>query len=302
MNYTPVAYPTFIPAKIQARPNEKQFWRLLNASADTILDVELDYDGVVQPLEVVGLDGVPTGSQDGTSRGKSVTLRHILIPPAGRAEFIVTTPPRFVHSAVFQTRNIDTGPDGDNDPARPLVELETNAVVQQTAMAMPLTSARPSPARFAGLAECSPTAHRKLYFSEVLSDPTDPNSPTNFFITVDGQTPLLFDPNNPPAIVTTQGAVEDWVVENRALENHEFHIHQIHFLVLEQNGMRVPNPQFLDTVQIPYWTGNGPYPSVKLRMDFRGPTVGDFVYHCHILGHEDGGMMAIIRVKPAGGK
>jgi FtsP/CotA-like multicopper oxidase with cupredoxin domain len=33
-------------------------------------------------------------------------------------------------------------------------------------------------------------------------------------------------------------------------------------------------------------------------MDFRGAVVGDFVYHCHILDHEDGGMMAIIRVTP----
>jgi hypothetical protein len=33
-------------------------------------------------------------------------------------------------------------------------------------------------------------------------------------------------------------------------------------------------------------------------MDFRGPDVGDFVYHCHILDHEDAGMMAIIRVLP----
>jgi FtsP/CotA-like multicopper oxidase with cupredoxin domain len=41
---------------------------------------------------------------------------------------------------------------------------------------------------------------------------------------------------------------------------------------------------------------NGPSPSVTLLMDFRGPDVGDFVYHCHILGHEDLGMMAIIRV------
>jgi hypothetical protein len=36
-------------------------------------------------------------------------------------------------------------------------------------------------------------------------------------------------------------------------------------------------------------------------MDFRGPDVGDFVYHCHILDHEDGGMMAIIRVLPRNG-
>ena len=42
-----------------------------------------------------------------------------------------------------------------------------------------------------------------------------------------------------------------------------------------------------------------PYPSVTVRMDFRGPDTGDFVYHCHILGHEDNGMMAVIRVIPA---
>jgi hypothetical protein len=35
-------------------------------------------------------------------------------------------------------------------------------------------------------------------------------------------------------------------------------------------------------------------------MDFRGPTVGSFVYHCHILDHEDAGMMAIIQVLPKG--
>jgi FtsP/CotA-like multicopper oxidase with cupredoxin domain len=136
-----------------------------------------------------------------------------------------------------------------------------------------------------------------LYFSEVVSDPSDPSSPTNFYITVDGATPTLFDPANPPAIVTTQGSTEDWIVENRAGENHEFHIHQIHFLVLERDGKPVKG-QYRDMINIPYWTGTGPYPSVKLRMDFRGPDVGDFVYHCHILGHEDSGMMAIIRVLP----
>ncbi len=56
--------------------------------------------------------------------------------------------------------------------------------------------------------------------------------------------------------------------------------------------------QFLDMVNVPFWSGEGPYPSVKVRIDFRGPIIGDFVYHCHILEHEDGGMMAIIRVLP----
>jgi FtsP/CotA-like multicopper oxidase with cupredoxin domain len=38
--------------------------------------------------------------------------------------------------------------------------------------------------------------------------------------------------------------------------------------------------------------------ALKIRMDFRGPDVADFVYHCHIPGHEDNGMMAIILVNP----
>ena len=58
-----------------------------------------------------------------------------------------------------------------------------------------------------------------------------------------------------------------------------------------------------DTVSVDYWSGQGAYPSVKLRMDFRDPSIiGTFVYHCHLLDHEDGGMMGTIRIDPASGK
>ncbi|HXM45918.1 MAG TPA: multicopper oxidase domain-containing protein [Bryobacteraceae bacterium] len=298
LNYVPVPYPAFTPAVIRMKPAEKQFWRVLNASADTIIDLQLTYDGAPQPLQIVALDGVPTGSQDGTSRGKSIMATDIPLAPAARAEFIVTGPAASVQSAILATLNVDTGPDGDNDPARPIAAIKARDSVSEPPLSVPDISGPPHTQRFAGLDRAQPTAERRLYFSEVLSDPNDPNSPTNFYITVDGQTPTLYSPDNPPAIVTTQGSVEDWTIENRAMENHEFHIHQIHFLVLEQNGVGVNNGQYLDTIQVPYWSGSGPYPSVKVRMDFRGPLVGDFVYHCHILGHEDAGMMAIIRVKP----
>ena len=62
------------------------------------------------------------------------------------------------------------------------------------------------------------------------------------------------------------------------------------------------NESFLrDTVNVPYYNGRMlQYPSVRLRMDFRDPNVvGTFVYHCHLLEHEDGGMMGRIRVEPA---
>jgi FtsP/CotA-like multicopper oxidase with cupredoxin domain len=304
LNYVPIAYPAMAPAAIPIRPLEKQLWRVVNASADTILDLQLRYDGRRQPLQVVALDGVPVGSQDGTARGRALTQNHVLLAPSARAELIVTAPGPDVRRAALVTLNVDTGPDGDNDPSRTLANLQVSADAPEPPLLVPAatagatgTSARAQ--RFAGLAAAHPAAERKLYFSEVLSDPSDPDSPTNFFITVDGQTPALFSPDNPPAIVTTQGTVEDWTIENRALENHEFHMHQIHFLVLAQNGVPVANGQYLDVINVPYWSGHGPYPSVKVRMDFRGSDVGDFVYHCHILGHEDSGMMAIIRVQPA---
>jgi hypothetical protein len=128
------------------KPGEREFWRVANASADTILDLQVVYVGVAQPLHVVAFDGVPTGSQDGTRRGKmSATVKN----------------------AVFQTLNINTGPDGDNDPQRPL------AVIQATPDAPSLQLAREPPGqpglqRFEGLAQAAPTAHRSLYFSEVI--------------------------------------------------------------------------------------------------------------------------------------
>jgi FtsP/CotA-like multicopper oxidase with cupredoxin domain len=61
------------------------------------------------------------------------------------------------------------------------------------------------------------------------------------------------------------------------------------------NGVKVPNPPLRDTIILPDWTGQGPYATVTLRMDFRDSNIaGTLVYHCHVLDHEDGGMMAKI--------
>lgn len=293
VNYVQVlASKGFVPANLAIKPGQKQFWRVSNSCSDTILDLQLVYDGVAQTIQIVGLDGVPTGSQDGTDQGKLVPVTHVRVPPASRVEFIMTGPSPNVKSAVFETMNIDTGPAGDTDPQRPLIALHASSSAPgPSATVGPAGVAGPQ--RFAGLASAPVTTKRLLYFSE-----DNPNQ--HFFITVQGQTPTLFNPNLPPAIVTTQGSVEDWTIENRTQENHEFHFHQIHFLLMDRNGVPVApaDSQFLDMVEVPYGTGSAPYPSVTVRMDFRGRDVGDFVYHCHILNHEDNGMMAIIRVLP----
>jgi FtsP/CotA-like multicopper oxidase with cupredoxin domain len=298
LNYVPVSWPQYTPAVIQMNPGTQEFWRVANTAADTIMDLKLTYDGQVQPLKLVALDGVPIGSQDGKRQGYTLTQNDIFIPPAGRAEFIVTGPSSSVKSAMLSTMNIDTGRLGDRDPLRPLAIIQTT----QKDLGLPLTAERNGPPyrqRFQDLADAKVTAHRHLYFSEQIKE----GKPDEllFYISVVGQPRNPFQPNAPPAIITRQGAVEDWTIENHAEEVHEFHIHQIHFLLLEVNGKPVPKQQqqFYDTYQVGYYKGKGRYPSIKVRMDFRGAIAGDFVYHCHILDHEDGGMMQKIRVLPA---
>jgi FtsP/CotA-like multicopper oxidase with cupredoxin domain len=71
--------------------------------------------------------------------------------------------------------------------------------------------------------------------------------------------------------------------------------------LLDYSGRQVNEDFLRDTVNVPYYDGRSlAYPSVRLRMDFRDPNiVGTFVYHCHLLEHEDKGMMGSIRVDPA---
>jgi FtsP/CotA-like multicopper oxidase with cupredoxin domain len=303
INYVPIVYPSLVPATMIVPPGRKEFWRVVNASADTIDDLVLKFDGVAQTVQIVALDGVATGSQDSEHHGKLMPVNDVYIPPAGRAEFIIPPIPATVKHVTLETLKIDTGPAGDVDIHRVLAVIhpgDAMSAPMASMASMPDVSAPPGPQRFEDLDKATVTAVRHLYFSEIFPDPNDPDDAL-FYITVKGQTPELFDPNAPPAITTTQGAVEDWVIENQTQEVHEFHIHQIHFQLREISGVPVPigQRQFRDTFQVPYWSGKGPYPSIKVRMDFRGKVVGDFVYHCHILDHEDRGMMAIIRVQPA---
>jgi len=276
--------------EIQMKLGEKQFWRVLNATLQDFMPLQVWFNGVPQQMEVIALDGYPL------AQTRFATT--ILVPPAGRAEFIVQAPPAGV-SALFMTTAYSTGPTGNPDLEQPLAEMVLTGASPQSEEPKPAAS----PAKlsmdhlkFAGLKDVSPTTERKLYFSEEFGGT---NGPIQFYVTVDGQKQQVFNPNEKPVITTKVGAVEDWTIENHALETHAFHIHQIHFMMLEVNGKPAPNPDLRDTIEIPYWTGTGPYPSVKVRMDFRDPTTaGTFVFHCHILLHEDLGMMHKIQVLP----
>jgi FtsP/CotA-like multicopper oxidase with cupredoxin domain len=300
VNFVPVPYPDYPPASIRMRPGERQLWRVLNASAVTYLNLALLFGRTPQPLGIVAIDGVPL-NRAGPTVHAIEWRNHIGVPPGARVEFIVEGPPAGA-TGLLVTRTVDTGQGGENDPNRALATVTVSADAPEPHSRLPATPQPLPPAVRPWLGSVAPVRVRRLYFSEKLTDPANPNSATEFYITVDGEEPRPFDPAAAvPNIIVRQGEVEDWIIENRSTELHAFHIHQIHFLLLEWSGIPVDEPFLRDTVNVPYFNGRTlEYPSVRLRMDFRDPdTVGTFVYHCHLLEHEDGGMMGTVRVEPA---
>jgi FtsP/CotA-like multicopper oxidase with cupredoxin domain len=300
INFVPVPYPNYPPAAIQMKPQERQFWRVLNASAITYLNLAVLYKRVPQQLGIVALDGVPINA-NGTTGDFLSWQTHLGVPPGGRVEFIVTGPPAGVQGLLV-TRTVDTGVGGENDPNRALATITTAEDASEPRSKLASSPIPLPPPTEPWLGNVAPVRVRKLYFSEKLLDPNDPNSATTFFLTVEGQTPTPFDPSSGiPDIIAKQGDVEDWIIENRSTELHAFHIHQLHFMLVEWNGVPIDEPFLRDTINVPYHKdADLAYPSVRVRMDFRDPnTIGTFVYHCHLLEHEDGGMMGLIRVEPA---
>jgi FtsP/CotA-like multicopper oxidase with cupredoxin domain len=250
------------------------------------------------------MDGVPLNTA-GLPADFVDWQTHLGVPPGARVEFIIKGPPAG-ESGLLVTRTVDTGPSGENDPNRALATITASTEkgskhVLELGPVLPVSTKPLPPSSLPWLGSVAPVRIRKLYFSEKLVDPNNPTSATEFYITVDGQTPALFDPKSGvPNIVVKQGTVEDWIIENRSSELHAFHIHQLHFMLLDYGGTPTDEPFLRDTVNVPYYNGKAlEYPSVRLRMDFRDPnTIGDFLYHCHLLEHEDGGMMGLIRVEP----
>jgi FtsP/CotA-like multicopper oxidase with cupredoxin domain len=309
LNFVTISSPTdptasnFVPAILRMQPGDKEFWRVTNSSADDILDLQYVFDGVPQPLRLVAVDGVPLNSQDGSGPGTIAQVTHFTLPTASRAEFIVSAPPPQVKLAQLITLRVNGGPDFFNVPPRPLATVQLtnspNDELEKDDQTGKFSAMNTTQQRFAGLSTAPVANKRTLYFDEIPL--------TEYYMVVDGEPRHVFDPNGLPDILATQGTVEEWTVENRTPENHAFHIHQIHFLVESQDNFEANGSakapaitgQYLDTVQVPYWdqNPNHPYPSVKLRLDFRGNDIGDFVFHCHILAHEDLGMMGIVRVQ-----
>jgi len=87
----------------------------------------------------------------------------------------------------------------------------------------------------------------------------------------------------------TLGTTEEWTLRNQSMMDHPFHLHVWPFVVVNRSDRTAVDPGWRDTVNVP--AGQ----SVIIRIPFQD-FAGTTVYHCHILDHEDLGMMGTVQV------
>jgi FtsP/CotA-like multicopper oxidase with cupredoxin domain len=255
--------------QIDLAPGERQFWRIVNASPDRYADLELD----AASFDVVALDGMPFAYHDPAIRKRSMS--HVLVPPAGRVEAIITGPPADSHAAL-RTRCFDTGADGDSNPAMILADV--------VSAKPPNLKTRPGLGGVPVYVTFSPESLKRVEASKPQFVVNFTEDKQGFYI--NGQ---KFEMNAGPMLTVDVGSLQHWRVLNPTKEVHPFHIHQVHFLVYAVDNKPVKDPVWLDTVNVSYGS------SVDLVMDFTDPIIrGLSLFHCHLLNHEDKGMMAKI--------
>jgi len=257
----------FVRPQIEIAPGERQFWRVVNASADRYLDLQLEG----QTFEIVAMDGSPIAQHFPHHRTRSAD--HVLLPPAGRLEAIVTGPAAGAPRRLI-SRCVDTGPDGDPNPAMVLADIIPRPAAASTPKVL-ASSRKPDRKTLDLSAEEMAPPRFVVTFTE---------DKKGFYI--NGE---KFSPDAAPMLRAKVGTYQHWRIVNASGELHPMHIHQVHFLAYAENDKPIADPIWLDTVNVPYGG------SVDVIMDFTDPVIrGMSVFHCHLLNHEDKGMMAKI--------
>jgi FtsP/CotA-like multicopper oxidase with cupredoxin domain len=250
---------------IAIAPGEQQFWRIVNASADDYADIRIDGSS----MRVVAFDGEPLALHD--PQHPMLTFDHIVMPPAGRVEAIVTGPPAGMHAAL-RTHCVNSGPEGDPMHGQVLADIASNDAAPRPAP-VPASSGAPT--------------YRTVDVSKV-----EQSAPSFVAIFTEGNHKFyinghLYSDSAPPMATVKVGSYVHWRIVNRTHEIHPFHIHQVHFLTYAVNGKAVANPVWTDTMNVPLQQ------NIDVVLDASYVHIrGMSVFHCHILSHEDKGMMA----------
>jgi FtsP/CotA-like multicopper oxidase with cupredoxin domain len=274
----------------------------------------VDESGRALPLQVAARDGSPLTDDAGHRLQPPPTVEAQSVPPGGRIEFWVAAPPAGT-KAWLVTHAIDTGCAGDRLPERRLAQVVAGAASGPAAAAPEITAPQAAaPDLFSGVLSRKVDRRRVIALAEYPRPGTADQTDFYIFERKPGAVLRPYRMGDAPAIVVKAGTTEEWVVENWTNELHTFHIHQLHFRVLDVDGQPAAAPELLDVVEVPYATATGFHSKegpvrpgrVRIRLHFPAALAGDIPFHCHLVDHEDNGMMAVLRIvapgrKPAAG-
>jgi len=281
---------------------------LLNAATDAFLSLSVEDElGQALPLEINARDGSPLSDDAGRRLHPPPTTEPQSVPPGGRIEFFVAAPPPGV-KAWLVTHAIDTGCAGDRLPERRLALLVAGGAATPTPGAAAAPAAATPRNHFAGVLSRKIDRRRVIAMAEYPRPGTADQTDFYLFERKPGAVLRPYMMGDAPAITVKAGTTEEWLIENWTNELHTFHIHQLHFRVLDVDGRPSPAPELLDVVEIPYASATGLHSAegpvrpgrVRLRMTFPADMAGDIPFHCHLVDHEDNGMMAVLRILKTG--
>ena len=249
--------------------------RFLNASVARYYRLQLED----HPMYLIVTDGGPIA--------EPFELRELLLAPGERAEVLVRgeRSPGQYRLMNLPYRRFNMGMMGGRGMMGRMPSSSDEPIVLATLQYQESGRLLPLPTRLVPVKPLpKATEERQLVFGHSMMGMEG----TEF--TINGMT---FDPERTDTIVKV-GTVEEWEIVNRGGMmmdfDHPFHIHTNAFQVISENDQ---NPRFSawrDIVNVPMGG------TVRIRIPFQD-FPGRTVYHCHILDHEDLGMMAVVEMR-----
>ncbi|MCB5275429.1 Multicopper oxidase mco [Arthrobacter sp. SO5] len=259
---------------LTARPGERQRWRIINACVARFLRLRMDG----QQLDLIGMDS-----------GRSLVpeaVDEVLLAPGNRADLLVTASAgESVLQALPYDRGGMAGMMGQGPSAgRGAAALATFRVSGESAASPGTVAARPAGEDLRTAAEA---AHRQLVLAMGAGAGGMGGGMGGMMrFSINGRE---YSESRTDTIVPA-GSVEEWTVVNTSPMDHPFHLHVWPMQLIDSDGRALTSVVMRDVVNVP---ANG---RVTVRIAFRDFT-GRSVYHCHILDHEDLGMMGVIEVR-----
>jgi FtsP/CotA-like multicopper oxidase with cupredoxin domain len=246
---------------IRMQPGEVQRWRIVQGCHESNLRLALDG----HTLHSIAFDGIPAASIEANET--------LVVAPGQRADVLVQAgePGEYLLAAVANDQ-------GYPSPMGPLARV----IVSGDSLPMELPAALP-PSPLVPIREEELTGSRVLTLS--VREPEYPPAANyqEFYYLIDGR---QFNHDRVDQAITLD-TVEEWTIVNEHEDDHVFHVHTNPFQVMDVDGVAPAEPLWRDTVIVPR-KGRLTYRSRFL--DFTGKTV----LHCHMMNHEELGMMQLI--------